>query len=48
LLHALRSNGWYVSRAARALGITRDTLPYRIDKHELSPAGLDGFADSQH
>jgi len=28
--------------------ITRDTLPYRIDKHELSPAGLDGFADSQH
>jgi two-component system response regulator AtoC len=48
LLHALRSNGWNVSRAARALGITRDTLRYRIDKHGLSPAGPDGFADSQH
>jgi two-component system response regulator AtoC len=47
LLHSLRSNGWNVSRAARALGISRDTLRYRIDKHGLSPEGPQGFADSQ-
>jgi two-component system, NtrC family, response regulator AtoC len=46
LLHALRSNGWNVSRAARALGITRDTLRYRIDKHGLEPHLGNGFADS--
>jgi two-component system, NtrC family, response regulator AtoC len=47
LLHALRSNGWNVSRAARALGITRDTLRYRIDKHGLEPQFGHGFADSR-
>ncbi len=51
LLHALRSNGWNVSRAARALGITRDTLRYRIDKHGLSAdaaaEGSGGFSDTQ-
>jgi two-component system, NtrC family, response regulator AtoC len=47
LLHALRSNGWNVSRAARALGITRDTLRYRIDKHGLEPHLGNGFADSR-
>jgi DNA-binding NtrC family response regulator len=45
LLHALRSNGWNVSRAARTLGITRDTLRYRIDKHGLTPEGPGGFWD---
>jgi two-component system, NtrC family, response regulator AtoC len=47
LLHALRSNGWNVSRAARALGITHDTLRYRIDKHGLEPEFGQGFADSR-
>jgi len=36
LLQALERNEWNVSRAARALGITRDTLRYRIDKFGLS------------
>jgi two-component system, NtrC family, response regulator AtoC len=47
LLRALQLNGWNVSRAARALGITRDTLRYRIDKHGLADEGGHGFADSQ-
>jgi two-component system, NtrC family, response regulator AtoC len=47
LLHALRSNGWNVSRAARALGISRDTLRYRIDKHGLAADAEHAFADSQ-
>ncbi len=47
LLHALRSSAWNVSRAARALGITRDTLRYRIDKHGLNAEDASGFADSQ-
>ncbi|AYH44576.1 sigma-54 dependent transcriptional regulator [Azoarcus sp. DN11] len=36
LLDALRQTGWNVSRAARVLGISRDTLRYRIDKFGLS------------
>jgi transcriptional regulator with PAS, ATPase and Fis domain len=36
LLQALDSNAWNVSRAARALGISRDTLRYRIEKFDLS------------
>jgi two-component system, NtrC family, response regulator AtoC len=36
LLHALESNAWNVSRAARVLGISRDTLRYRMEKFELS------------
>jgi DNA-binding NtrC family response regulator len=47
LLRALQLNGWNVSRAARALGITRDTLRYRIDKHGLAAESAVGFADSQ-
>jgi two-component system, NtrC family, response regulator AtoC len=35
LLQALDSNHWNVSRAARALGISRDTLRYRIEKFDL-------------
>jgi DNA-binding NtrC family response regulator len=47
LLRALELNGWNVSRAARALGITRDTLRYRIDKHGLASEALPPFADSR-
>ncbi|NMG75128.1 sigma-54-dependent transcriptional regulator [Aromatoleum diolicum] len=36
LLDALRQTGWNVSRAARLLGVSRDTLRYRIDKFGLS------------
>ncbi len=35
LLQALESHAWNVSRAARALGISRDTLRYRIEKFNL-------------
>ncbi len=36
LTQALAQAGWNVSRAARELGISRDTLRYRIDKHGLA------------
>ncbi|UUZ67522.1 sigma-54 dependent transcriptional regulator [Polaromonas sp. P2-4] len=36
LVQALDRTGWNVSRAARMLGITRDTLRYRIEKHGLT------------
>jgi DNA-binding NtrC family response regulator len=36
LVRALDRTGWNVSRAARELGISRDTLRYRIDKHGLA------------
>ncbi|MBL8533085.1 MAG: sigma-54-dependent Fis family transcriptional regulator [Betaproteobacteria bacterium] len=32
---ALKQTGWNVTHAARLLGISRDTLRYRIDKHQL-------------
>ena len=35
LVRALDQTGWNVSRAARILGISRDTLRYRIEKHRL-------------
>jgi DNA-binding NtrC family response regulator len=35
LLNALERNRWNVTQAARALGISRDTLRYRIDKFGL-------------
>ena len=35
LLEALHSHAWNVSRAARALGISRDTLRYRMEKFDL-------------
>ncbi len=47
LLRALQFNGWNVSRAARALGISRDTLRYRIDKHGLEADMSRPFVDSQ-
>ena len=37
LLSALERNRWNVTQAARALGISRDTLRYRIDKFGLRP-----------
>ena len=37
LVDALRQTGWNVTQAARLLGISRDTLRYRIDKHRLEP-----------
>jgi two-component system response regulator AtoC len=39
LLKALESCRWNVSQAARILGITRDALRYRIEKHGLSVPG---------
>lgn len=37
LQSALERNRWNVTQAARALGISRDTLRYRIDKFGLRP-----------
>lgn len=37
LLEALRQTDWNISRAAARLGISRNTLRYRIEKHELRP-----------
>ncbi|HEX2499936.1 MAG TPA: sigma 54-interacting transcriptional regulator [Methylomirabilota bacterium] len=37
LLEALDESFWNVTRAARRLGISRDTLRYRIAKHGLRP-----------
>jgi two-component system, NtrC family, response regulator AtoC len=37
LLDALTHAGWNVTKAARILEISRDTLRYRIDKHGLQP-----------
>jgi DNA-binding NtrC family response regulator len=37
LLDALKQTGWNVTQSARLLGISRDTLRYRIDKHRLDP-----------
>jgi DNA-binding NtrC family response regulator/tetratricopeptide (TPR) repeat protein len=39
LLEALDDTFWNVTRAARRLGISRDTLRYRIAKHGLRPGG---------
>ena len=39
LLEALDQTFWNVTRAARRLGISRDTLRYRIAKHRLRPGG---------
>jgi two-component system, NtrC family, response regulator AtoC len=50
LREALQREGWNVTRAARALGISRDTLRYRIEKFGLADEGSDEapvFRDSQ-
>ncbi|HEY1334133.1 MAG TPA: AAA family ATPase, partial [Myxococcaceae bacterium] len=39
LLEALDDSFWNVTGAARRLGISRDTLRYRIKKHQLRPGG---------
>jgi transcriptional regulator with AAA-type ATPase domain/tetratricopeptide (TPR) repeat protein len=39
LLEALDETFWNVTRAARRLGVSRDTLRYRIAKHRLRPGG---------
>ncbi len=35
IVKALRDNGWNQSRAARALGISRDNLRYRVKKYQI-------------
>jgi transcriptional regulator with AAA-type ATPase domain/tetratricopeptide (TPR) repeat protein len=37
LLEALRQTDWNISRAAALLGVSRNTLRYRMEKHGLSP-----------
>lgn len=37
LMEALTRTGWNVTQAARQLGISRDTLRYRIEKFRLAP-----------
>lgn len=39
LLEALNQTNWNITRAAARLGISRDTLRYRIQKHGLRPEG---------
>jgi two-component system, NtrC family, response regulator AtoC len=39
LLGALTKTGWNITQAARLLGISRDTLRYRIEKYRLAPEG---------
>jgi DNA-binding NtrC family response regulator len=39
LLEVLRQTNWNISRAAARLGVPRNTLRYRIQKHGLSPGG---------
>jgi two-component system, NtrC family, response regulator AtoC len=46
LLLALERSGWNVTRAARELGISRDTLRYRIDKHGLGAVSRIAFSDT--
>src|SRR5262249_11550974 len=37
LLRALQQTQWNISRAAQLLGISRNTLRYRIERHGLRP-----------
>jgi transcriptional regulator of acetoin/glycerol metabolism len=39
LVAALEKNGWNQTHAARYLGITRNTLIYRMQKYNLREAG---------
>jgi len=39
LLKALESSDWNITQAARLLGLSRDTLRYRIEKYRLRPEG---------
>jgi transcriptional regulator with AAA-type ATPase domain/tetratricopeptide (TPR) repeat protein len=40
LLEALRETDWNLSRAAARLGIPRNTLRYRLEKHRLRPGAI--------
>ncbi|MGH7266558.1 MAG: sigma-54 interaction domain-containing protein, partial [Candidatus Rokuibacteriota bacterium] len=42
LLEALRETDWNISRAAARLGLPRNTLRYRIEKHGLRPDAAPG------
>jgi DNA-binding NtrC family response regulator len=44
LLRALTHADWNVTHAARMLGVSRDTMRYRIDKFGLVPPDKDGVA----
>jgi two-component system, NtrC family, response regulator AtoC len=46
LVHALQLTDGNVTRAARELGISRDTLRYRIEKHGLDTPQRPGFRDT--
>jgi DNA-binding NtrC family response regulator len=37
LLESLETTQWNVSRAARLLGVSRDTMRYRMEKFQLAP-----------
>ncbi len=39
IVDALRRSGWNQTQAAKALGITRDSIRYRIKKHRIEPPG---------
>ena len=41
LMQALQAAEWNRTRAAQLLGISRDTLRYRMEKHELRPPTVD-------
>ncbi len=47
LVKALERSHWNVSRAARLLDVTRDTLRYRIEKHGLAAEAPPGFGDTK-
>jgi tetratricopeptide (TPR) repeat protein/MoxR-like ATPase len=40
LIDALRETDWNISRAAGRLGVPRNTLRYRIEKHGLKPGAM--------
>ena len=47
LVNALQLSDGNVTRAARELGISRDTLRYRIEKHGLEAQARPGFRDTR-
>jgi DNA-binding NtrC family response regulator len=40
VVQALERTGWNVTRAAQLLGISRDTLRYRMEKHRIKPSAV--------
>jgi transcriptional regulator of acetoin/glycerol metabolism len=48
LMRALNHTDWNVTQAARLLGLSRDTMRYRIDKFGLKqPSAASAPADAQ-